>query len=60
MNCPRCGAPNLKAFVDIRISVDFEDHSAITKKVIAKKTTELISKNPDSIRFRCTKCLYNL
>lgn len=58
MICPKCGSTDMKAWVPVEMYVDADDYPKITKKVIAKKTTELWSVNHDRVNFVCRKCCY--
>lgn len=59
MKCPKCGSERLRVFIDVQMYIDFEDYHNLTKKAIAKKTTEIYSMDDSKSSFLCKDCQWH-
>lgn len=58
MKCVKCGSPNVRVGVNIFMYIDPEDAHKLTKRVLQKKTTELLSASWDKAQVVCKDCGY--
>ena len=56
MICPKCGGPQIRAFIHVQMYIDASDNMHLTKKVITKKTTEIWSQSHDKTSYVCMDC----
>lgn len=55
--CERCNSYNIKAFIHVQMYIDAnQDMYKLTKKAIAKKSTELWSADWGKTSFVCQDC----
>jgi predicted RNA-binding Zn-ribbon protein involved in translation (DUF1610 family) len=54
--CKNCGNDHLKVWISVQMYIDDSDYMRLTKKAIAKKTTEIWSMDDDRTVFICPKC----
>lgn len=55
--CKCCNSSNIKAFIHVQMSIDANQHMyKLTKKAIAKKSTELWSADWAKTSFVCQDC----
>ena len=59
MNCPKCNKENIRAYINVQMYVDVKYAHHLTKKIIAKKSTELWSVSHDKTAFVCIDCYYS-
>ena len=58
MICPKCFGNKTRANVKISITVNADDAPCITKKLIAKATTLLVSAQHDQTTYFCMDCFH--
>ncbi|SNS20938.1 hypothetical protein SAMN05446037_100633 [Anaerovirgula multivorans] len=56
MKCDKCGSENIRVWVKVCMYIDSRDYGRLTKKVIAKSTTELWAVDDDKTKFVCGGC----
>jgi hypothetical protein len=59
MECPKCGSENMRVWVEVCMYIDPSDYGKLTKKAIAKKTTEIWAMNDNKTTFICKDCCYS-
>lgn len=56
MRCKNCNSSYLRVWIDIQLYIDVEDYHHLTKKAIAKRTTEIWSMDDAKTVFICKDC----
>jgi len=56
MECPRCKEQKVMAYIHVHMCIDADDNYSLTKKIIRKKSTEIISQSHDKTTYVCSKC----
>jgi len=56
MQCPNCNDQKVKALIYVQMCIDADDNYHLTKKVIRKKSTELVSQSHERTYYVCQKC----
>ena len=59
MKCSKCGSENIRISVEVGMYIDPNDYGKLTKKAIAKKTTEILSVNDNRTTIVCKDCCYS-
>lgn len=57
MKCGNCNKENIRVFISVQMYIDAQYYKKLTKKVIAKKSTEIWSMS-DRASFVCADCGY--
>jgi ribosomal protein L40E len=58
MKCEKCGSNKIRVWIEVQMYIDFEDYGKLSKRVIAKKSTEIWSMNDNKTKFICAECGY--
>ena len=58
MKCPKCDSEKIRAMIKVTMYVDAEESNRLSKKVIAKKSTELWATDHDKTTFVCVDCMF--
>ncbi len=56
MQCPNCGDQKVKALIYVQMQIDADDNYHLTKKVLRKQSTELVSQSHERTSYVCQKC----
>lgn len=56
MQCPNCKEQKVKALIHVQMCIDADDNYHLTKKVLRKKSTELVSQSHERTSYVCQKC----
>ena len=58
MQCLKCSKENISAYIHVQMYVDAEYAHRLTKKVLAKKSTEILNTSHDKTVYVCRDCGY--